>query len=127
MRGQSDVFDGRVPTVRERAVTAFGTGVVVVVLLYVLGREHAGDGPARRRRDTADIWPRRVERGSIERGGRRRVDVHVRDVVLERERGRVDGVVVWIGTDKMLSREDEQRSSRIEHGTVAGVRLQCDG
>ena len=115
------------PTVREQGVAAFGTGVVVVVLLHVLGREHAGGGPARRRRHTVDICPRRVERGSIERGGRRRVGVHVRDVVLERERGRVDGMVMWIGADKMLSREDAPRSSRIDRGTVAGVRVRGDG
>ena len=93
VRGQSDVFDGRVPAFREWAVVAFGTGVVVVVLLHILGREHAGDGPAWRRRHTIDIWPRRGECGGIERGGRRRAGLHVRDVVLERERENVDGMV----------------------------------
>ena len=65
-----------------------------------------------------------MERGGIERGGRRRVGVHVRDVVLERERGRLDGMVMWIGADKMLSRED---APRIDRGTVAGVRVRGDG
>ena len=53
--------------------------------------------------------------------------VHVRDVVLERERGRVDGMVMWIGTDTMLSTEGAPRSSRIGRGTVAGVRVRGDG
>ena len=122
VRGQSDVFDGRVPTVREPAVVALGTGVVVVVLLHVLGREHAVGGPARRRRHTVRVWAGGVERGGIERGGRRRASLHVRNVVLERERGCVGRMGAWMGAEE----EDPSRPPRVEHGTV-GVRLLGDG
>jgi len=122
VRGEFDVLDGGVPAVREPTIVAFGIDVVVVVLLHVLGGEHAGDGPAWWRGHTVRVWAGRVERGGIERGGRRRASLHVRNVVLERERGCVGRMGAWMGAEE----EDPSRPPRVEHGTV-GVRLLGDG
>ena len=70
-----------------------------------------------------------MERGGIERGGRRRVDVHVRVVVLEREWGGVDGMVARESHRRMrgamrclLLAEWQSTPSGVQCGIVAVTR-----
>lgn len=129
LRGQSHIFDRVLPALCERAIVAVGTHVVVVEFFYILGREHVDDGFARpgRRWWGAQIFSRRVERCGLECGGRRGAGIHFRDVILERKKGGISGVVARAGADIVLPLDEASRSPRIEHGTVTGLRLQSDG
>ena len=124
VRGEFDVLDGGVPAIREPAIVAFGIDVVVVVLLHVLGGEHAGDGPARWRGHTVRVRAGGMERGGIECYRWFCALLHFCYIVLERKRKSIDELGMWTIAHNLYPREKTPRSPRFEDGTVFRIGLQ---